>query len=395
MLEEITIARNLLLLPQNKGSMQIRTLIISSFKGSGISDRAQIASMLKMHEDGVHFHILMNENSPKISFFEERGIRVTAYTIKKKIDQQAIQTIRKIVQDQRIDIIHSFNNNATTNAVQAAKGLKVKLISYRGFTGHVHWYKPSSLMNNLHPRVSRVVCVSNAVREQVRSQLWRNKTKAVTIYKGHDMSWYQNIKPTNRKELGIPEDAFLVGIVANMRPMKGIKYFVEAAKYLNGHHDIHFLLIGRGMDSEFVKERIAQTPLKENFHTFGFRKDVLNDVAACDISVNSSIKGEGLSKTIIEAMSLKKPVIATTAGGNTELIIQHKTGLSVPIKSPESIASAILQYKHSGELREKMANNAYDYIANHFTVEQTAQKTIDLYRELKNELETASKELEV
>ncbi len=367
--------------------MNIRTLVISSFKGSGISDRAQIASMLKMQEYGIHFHILLNENAPQKSYFEEQGIPITPYTIKGKIDKNAIRIIRQIVRENRIDIIHCFNNNATTNAVQAAKKLNVKIISYRGFTGHVHWYKPSSLMNNLHPRVARIVCVSNAVRDQVRNQLWRKKEKAITVYKGHDMSWYNDILATNRKELGVPENAFLVGIVANLRPMKGLKYFIESAKHLPGHNDIHFLLIGRGMDSEKVQQQIHSTPLKENFHTFGFRKDVLNDVAACDIAVNSSIKGEGLSKTIIEAMSLKKPVVATTAGGNPELIIDHKTGLSVPIKNPKAIANAILEYRNSGELRQKMGEAGFQYIANRFTVEQTAQQTMDIYKELKVELE--------
>ncbi|WP_462280845.1 glycosyltransferase family 4 protein [Salinivirga cyanobacteriivorans] len=391
MVKEITIARNLLLLRQTTPEMNIKTLVISSFKGSGISDRAQIASMLKMHENGVYFHILLNENSPKQRFFEEEGIATTPYTIKSKIDKKAIQTIRDIVRTEKIDIIHCFNNNATTNAVQAAKKLNVKIISYRGFTGHVHWYKPSSLMNNLHPRVARIACVSNAVKNQVRSQLWRNKKKAVTIYKGHDKAWYEGIQPTSRDNLGVPDNAFLVGIVANLRPMKGIKYLISAAKHLNGHYDIHFLLIGRGMDSDKIKELINETPLKDNFHTFGFRKDVLKDVAACDIAVNSSIKGEGLSKTIIEAMSLKKPVVATTAGGNPELIIDHETGLSVPIKDPEAIADAILEFKHSGELRQKMAMAGYQYIINHFTVEQTAQQTMDLYKELKTELETSKK----
>jgi glycosyltransferase involved in cell wall biosynthesis len=366
--------------------MNIKTLVISSFSGSGISDRAQIASLIGLIQKGVTMHFLMHENSPQIPFFEKQGITYTTHTIKSKIDKKAIQTIRNIIKEKKIDIIHSFNNNATSNAVQAAKGLQVKIISYRGFTGHVHWYKPTSLMNNLHPRVSRIACVSNAVRDQVRSQLWRNKNKAVTIYKGHDMSWYENITPTLRNDLNVPENAFLIGIVANIRPMKGVKYFIKAANYLANHKNIHFVLIGRGMDSDAIQEQINNTPLTENFHCFGFRKNVLEDVAAFDIGVNSSIKGEGLSKTTIEAMSLKKPVIATDAGGNAELVINKKTGLLIPIKNPEAIANAILTYKNDIELQKQMAEAGYAHIANNFTVEKTVEETFAMYKELKTEL---------
>ncbi|PLX23616.1 MAG: hypothetical protein C0599_04235 [Salinivirgaceae bacterium] len=368
--------------------MSINSLVISSFSGSGISDRAQIASLIGLVKKGVKMHILMHENSPQASFFDEQGIPYTMHTIKGKLDKKAIQIITQLIKEKQIDIIHSFNNNATSNAVQAAKGQKVKIISYRGFTGHVHWYKPTSLMNNLHPRVSRIACVSNAVRDQVKSQLWRNKHKAVTIYKGHDMSWYENITPTPRQELNVPNDAFLVGIVANIRPMKGVKYFIKAANYLTDYKDIHFVLIGRGMDSDTIKEQINATPLKDNFHCFGFRKNVLEDVAAFDIGVNSSIKGEGLSKTTIEAMSLKKPVVATKAGGNPELVINNETGLLIPIKDPEAIANAIITYKNNLVLQDKMAQAGYAHIANNFTVEKTIEETFAMYEVLKNELST-------
>lgn len=366
--------------------MNIKTLVISSFSGSGISDRAQIAALLGVVKKGVQMHILMHENSPQAPFFKEQGIPYTSHTIKGKIDKKAIQIIRDIIIREKIDIIHCFNNNATSNAVQAAKKVNVKIVSYRGFTGHVHWYKPTSLMNNLHPRVSRIACVSNAVRDQVRSQLWRKKHKAITIYKGHNMEWYKHINPTIRKDLNVPDDAFLVGIVANIRPMKGVKYFIQSAKYLSAHKDIHFVLIGRGMDSKKIETQINQTPLKDNFHCFGFRKDVLEDVAAFDIGVNSSIKGEGLSKTTIEAMSLKKPVIATDAGGNAELVVNKKTGLLIPIKSPKAIADAILTYKNDKSLQKEMAEAGYNHIASNFTVEKTVNETLAMYETLKNEL---------
>ena len=366
--------------------MNIKTLVISSFSGSGISDRAQIASLIGLMKKGIEMHFLMHENSPQASFFKEQGISFTTHTIKGKIDKRAIQIIKNIIQTKNIDIIHCFNNNATSNAVQASKGLKVKIVSYRGFTGHVHWYKPTSLMNNLHPRVNRIACVSNAVRDQVRSQLWRKKHKAVTIYKGHNMDWYKDISPTPRTDLNIPENAFLVGIVANIRPMKGVKYFIKAANFLSENKDIHFVLIGRGMDSDKIKELVDSTPLKDNFHCFGFRKNVLADVAAFDIGVNSSIKGEGLSKTTIEAMSLKKPVIATDAGGNSELVIHMETGLLIPKKSPEAIANAIKQYKNNRELQVKMAETGYNHIATNFTVQKTVDETLSMYETLKNEL---------
>lgn len=365
--------------------MEINTLIISSFPNDGISQRAQIASLVMLHQQGVKTHVLLNKESSQTQYFNSLGISTTEYTIDSKFDKRAVKLIKELIMSHQIDIIYAFNNNATSNAVKAVKDTNVKLISYRGFTGHVHWYKPSSLLSHLNKRVSRVSCVSNAVRNQVRKQLWRNKHKAVTIYKGHNMDWYNSIEPTTRLELGIPESAFLVGIVANLRTMKGVKYFIKAANYLAGNYDIHFMMIGRGMDSPEVKTLIDKTPLKENFHTWGYRNDVLNAVAACDVAVNSSIKGEGLSKTTIEAMCLRVPVIATSIGGNPELVVNMQTGLLIPPKSPKAIANAILQYKTDKTLMTKMAENGRDFIQKNITVEKTASETLKVYKELMKE----------
>lgn len=365
--------------------MNINTLIISSFPNDGISQRAQIASLVMLHEQGVNTHILLNESSSQSAYFNSLGIQTTECTIDSKSDKKAVRIIRNLIGERKIDIIYAFNNNATSNAVRAVKGTSVKIISYRGFTGHVHWYKPSSLMSHLHRRVSRVSCVSNAVRNQVRRQLWRNKHKAITIYKGHNMAWYTGIEPTPRAELGIPENVFLVGIVANLRTMKGVKYFIRAANYLAAHRDIHFMMIGRGMDSTKVKAMIAQTPLKDNFHVWGYRNDVLNAVATCDVAVNSSIKGEGLSKTTIEAMCLRVPVVATTAGGNPELVMTGQTGILIKTKSAKAIADAILQYKQDADLRAKSAENGYRFIKENITVEKTAEATLKVYKELMQE----------
>jgi glycosyltransferase involved in cell wall biosynthesis len=359
-------------------------LIISSFEGFGISDNAQLAAILGLKQKGVALHVMLSPGSPYIETFNNAGVITHEIKIKKKIDRDAHQLIKKLIKTEQFDIIHAFNNNAANNAVIASFGIPVKIITYRGFTGHVHWLKPTSYLNHLNPKVKRVLCVSNAVRDQVRRQLLFNKKKAITIYKGHEIKWYHNIKPVKREQMGIPENAWIVGIVANVRPMKGIKYFINASHFLKDRKDIHFVMIGRGMDKPFVKKLLENSPLKDNFHILGFKKNVLNYVSAFDISVLSSIKGEGLSKTTIEAMSLKKPVIATNIGGNPEIVIHLKTGLLIPPKSSKSIATAILKLINDKGLRGQLSEQAYDYIKDHFTVEQTIEQTYRVYKELTN-----------
>ncbi|MCF8335613.1 MAG: glycosyltransferase family 4 protein [Bacteroidales bacterium] len=362
--------------------MAPKILIISSYSGSMVSVRPEAEMVLRLKKQGMEIDVMSDPQSTYADIFRENGIHIYPYQPKRKISLREIRYIRKVLCEGNYDIIHVFNNKAVTNAVFAARKLPVKMVTYRGYTGHLLWYKPTSHISHLHPKVNKITCVSDGVKNHVRRQLFFNKDKAVTLYKGHDPEWYNDIQPYTRKQLGIPENAFLIGCVANARPMKGIPNLIKASYHLRDQNDIHFLLIGKNMNTNYHRKWIRESPLKRNFHIPGFKKDVLNHLAACDVMVLPSVKGEGLSKVTIEAMSTGLPVIATNIGGNPELVLHEQTGLLVDPKAPKQIAKAITTLRDNEAMRKKLGEAARQHIMNNYHIDQTVKEIKNFYESL-------------
>ena len=323
-------------------------------------------------------------SAPFYENFIDAGITVTELTIKKRIDVGAIAEIRKRIKENNHDIVHGFNNKAVSNGILAASGLPVKIVAYRGITGNVSFFNPGSWMTYLHPRVDRVICVAEAVRQyflQMRFLGWQlSPEKFIKIHKGHNLSWYTD-RPVDLFEFGIPEKAFVVGCIANYRPRKGIHVLIDATRYLARESSIHLLIVGH-MDSARLKAQIERSPFKDRIHLTGFRTDAPALMASCDAFVLPALRREGLPKGVIEAMAYAVPPIVTDSGGSPELVENKNSGTVVPPDDAPAIADAIMYLYRHPETRHEIGQNARQRIRNSFRIEDTIAKTFDVYQEL-------------
>jgi glycosyltransferase involved in cell wall biosynthesis len=277
--------------------------------------------------------------------------------------------------------VYLFNNKAIANTLFAAIGLPVKTVSYRGQTGNIYRYDPSAYLTHLHPRLDGIVCVANAVRDDLHRQSSLPKQRIHTVYKGHDLSWYHKI-PTDLTALGIPKDAFVVGCVANNRPRKGVSVLLAATHNLPRDSNIHLLLVGSGMDSRAVNEIIEASPMASRIHVLGFRRDAPELIAACNVSVLPSIKREGLPKTVIEAMVYGVPPIVTNTGGSAELVINAESGFVVAPGNSSQISDAVLTLWRDPALCEALGEHAKQRIHDQFHTAQSAQQTKTYFENL-------------
>ncbi|HSG63397.1 MAG TPA: glycosyltransferase family 4 protein, partial [Gammaproteobacteria bacterium] len=204
-----------------------------------------------------------------------------------------------------------------------------------------------------------------------------------TIYKGHELAWYEG-PPTELAEFDIPAGAFVVGCVANMRPRKGIEVLVAAFALLPEKLPIYLLLVG-SMQSARLDREIAANPNAARIHKAGFRRDAPAIIAACAVSVLTTLRGEGLPKTVIEAMARGVTPIVTNAGGSAELVEHRRSGLVVPPGEPAALAAAILELYEQPALRAELGAAARRRIAAEFSSAATVRRTLDLYRELLGE----------
>ena len=356
--------------------MPLKLLIISSYTDTWNSVRPEAEIFIGLVKLGVDVTLMTEGDAEYVPRFKEHGVKIIDFHPKKKLSWSAIKRIRQELKTDGYDAAYMFNNKAITNALFAAIGLPTKMISYRGQTGNIYWYDPTSYLTHLHPRLDGIICVANAVRDDLQQHSRLPADHITTVYKGHSLDWYQDA-PANLAEFGIPADAFVVGCVANDRPRKGLPVLLEATKQLPIDSNIHLLLVGAGMDSDAIKALIAASPIKARIHVAGFRKDAPALISACTVSVLPSLKREGLPKTVIEAMAYGITPVVSDTGGSAELLIDGESGLVVEPGNADELAKAIEFLWQNPSECHAMGENAKLRIPEYFSTEKSAQATYD------------------
>jgi glycosyltransferase involved in cell wall biosynthesis len=356
--------------------MQIRALIISSITDSPPS-RPDAELVIGLSRMGITVDTMIPAGSPMTGRFTREGIRVIPAHPKHKFSLKSIFQIRKEIRARKYHIIHLFNTKAIVNGSIAATGLRVKVIAYRGAAG-MYWYDPTAWLSHLNYRIDYLICNSVYVQQHMKKQLLFRPGKAVMIHKGMDPDWFRTVVPAGRKELGVPEDAILLGCVANVRRIKGINYLIEATYHLNPRLPVHIILIGSGMNSGRYKKLIRLSPLSDRIHILGFRKDVYAVIAACNMYIQPSLS-ESLSRSVMEAMCLGIPCIVSDVGGLMELVENEKSGLVVERANALAIAKAVERMTNDSVLREYLAAEASKRMKRVFSVGQMVQNTGQLY----------------
>lgn len=348
------------------------------------SDRPTIESFIGMHQAGIEVTVSCQSESPNLARLTLAGVPTIDLPLRKNFDRAGIKRLRDEFDRGNYDIVHTFNNKAITNVLRAVRGRDIKVVAYRGIVGAVGFLDPMSWMRYLNPRIDRIVCVCEAIRQHflhMRPAFLRMPPgRPVTIHKGHRLEWYDQ-EPADLSELGLPADAFVITCVANYRPRKGIEVLVAALEKMPADIPAHLLLIGN-MSAATLDKRIATSPARERIHRPGYRPDAPSISAASDVFCLASTKREGLPRSVIEAMAYGVPPVVTNSGGSPELVVDGDSGYVVPVHDPVALAAAFERLYRDPALRERMGQAARQRIATHFRNEDTVTKTIALYQEL-------------
>ncbi|MET1254791.1 glycosyltransferase family 4 protein [Aliikangiella maris] len=355
--------------------------VFASTYASYNSYRPEAEIFIGLARLGHKVTVMTNAGDEQRARYLEAGVKVMDGEPRRKICFQSIKKIREELKSTHYDIVYATNSKTIPNAGFACIGFDCKFVVYRGTTGGLYRHDPSAYLTILHPRVDGVVCVSNAVKEDVLKRVWKKKQNVVTIYKGHDINWY-HVTAKSLTEFDIPDNSFTAICAVNSRPSKGISVMLEATHQLASLENLHLLLVGRNMDKEPFSTLIANSPMKDRIHVTGYRYDVPELIKSANVLVQPSISGEGLPRAVMEAMGLGTPVVITTTGGGKEVIENNKSGFVVPIKSPTAIAEKIEYLYHHPEVAEAMIKINQHKIQTELSSKQTAVNYAEYFQQL-------------
>jgi glycosyltransferase involved in cell wall biosynthesis len=246
----------------------------------------------------------------------------------------------------------------------------------------INWYQKPYIRGQLTYPFSDVV-LSNSLAG-IKSYHAPLK-KTFCIYNGIDMARFQNLKNSQelKKEIGIEKFSYVIGMVGAFHDRKDYITFVNAAtKVIKQQNDICFLLIGEGKNQQSIEDIVPEDD-RANILFLGRRADVEDLIQVFDIGVlctNSDLHGEGVSNSIIEYMSLGKPVIATEGGGTNEVIIDSENGYLIKHNGVDELAERILYLYHHPEVSKQMGEKALETIKKKFLLGRMTDEFIAVYK---------------
>ena len=150
---------------------------------------------------------------------------------------------------------------------------------------------------------------------------------------------------------GIPDDCFLVGIVARLVPVKNHKLLIEAARQLG--EDVHIVLVGEGPERSALERLARDLGVQTRIHFAGQVISPVNLHQFVDVSVLCSLS-EGFPNAVIEALAAERPVVATAVGGIRDIIVDDETGLLVPRGDPVALADRIRNLQANPTLGKRL-----------------------------------------
>jgi glycosyltransferase involved in cell wall biosynthesis len=289
------------------------------------------------------------------------------------------------VRKHRIQVVHATDRPRDASYVS--------LLGYlTGAVSVVHMHAPPSELSRPTLWGMRNATAIFGVSEFIRVSLIRMGLKADKIHTIHnavDADYFDPDKtlgspPTIREQFGIPENAQLVGIAARMNPWKGqIELIGAVSRLRDAFPNLHIMILGANVPdirADFER-RAREGGIADRVHFGGFQKDVRPFLHEFDLFVHPSY-GEPFGLSIVEAMAMRRPVIACGTGGVPEIITHGTDGWLVEERSAEAVAAGITTLLNDGELCRQLGARARETVRNRFTPRQQCAAVVQRYASL-------------
>jgi glycosyltransferase involved in cell wall biosynthesis len=248
--------------------------------------------------------------------------------------------------------------------------------------------------------MDRLIAVSRAIVAKLVSE-GRTAAPVELIYNGVDLQRYEYTEAccTLPEEYGFPEGTPLVGVVARLEPEKGHRTLLEAWPLVLARvPEARLLIIGEGSQRTALESQAEQMELlgrrcsgdqcvgtrgarpDAKVLFTGLRDDVPAVTAALDVAVLPSYR-EAQGLALLEAMALRRPVVATAVGGVPEMIEHEQTGLLVPPRDAEALGAAIVRVLTDHPLADMLARAGHDFVHANFSLDNMVKAVAAIYEQ--------------
>lgn len=334
----------------------------------------EIARHCDSHEFELHFVALDGVGQPAADI-ELLGWPVTSLNAKGSLSKrQRLKTLTELLRREQFDVVHSHNTLAHFYATAAAKwaGVPVVINTQHGRGCGASW-KARLQFRLANLKTDRIVGVSHDATELCRRDDPFAKSRMQVIWNGIDVKRFAFSGPS-RKPVAIS--------VARLSPEKDFGTLLRATQLVvRDYPDFRLRIVGDGRERGSLETLRQQLGLEAHVEFLGERHDVPQLLAQAGFFVSSS-KSEGISLTLLEAMAIGLPIVATSVGGNPEIVLDGQTGRLVPSESPEQLAAAMQEMLADRSLWNSYGTLGRKRVEEQFNITHMVSQYEQLYREL-------------
>lgn len=359
---------------------------IESLAQRGGTETQLFELVSRIDSSRFHLHVCcLEENEPFCRIPPPHTLQV--FPLRRINSLGAIQQfarLRSYIQRHKIDIVQTFMFKPSALGVIAAWGThcQATITCRRNLDfapGH------NRIVRFLNGRTARILANSEAVKAKVVEMEGVSPEKIDVLHNGVDLDRFG--RPTNSiadtlARLRIPPGAAVVGMVANLRPIKDIPFFLDAASQVAGQiPEAVFLIVGEGPLRPQLEAYAAELGIREKVFFVGGAVDVADCLGVMKVGCLSS-HVEGFSNAILEYMAARLPVVATAVGGNAEAIVHDVTGYLVQERTIDRFARHVIDLLRDEPARTAMGLRGYDRCRRIFDIREVVRKHEEYWMEL-------------
>jgi glycosyltransferase involved in cell wall biosynthesis len=365
-----------------------KTILFSAKEADPAEVRVHIA-YLKSHDDA---EFDLDKRAAKL------GIRnFTTVEERHKFDAAALRKLLRILREKEIDLISCHCYKSDLYALLLSRFHKMKLVttahgplaSLRHFWSAQNW-RVRYLYDQLDLRLLRyfdhVLVVADSMRKTIAG--FGVAPDSLTYVKNAIDSEY--FRPEEgraaelRGRLRLPENATVVGAVGRLNAEKDYPTFFEAAKLLlRERDDLYFTIAGKGPLEEDLRRRVAALGLTNRVLFLGHFHDTRQVYDLLDVYVLSSTR-EGLPNTVLEAMAMEVPIVATDVDGVSEAVTHDRDAILVPPRAPERLAEGVRSVLQAPALADRLRRAARSRVVAEFSFAARMRRVEEIYRRVMN-----------
>jgi len=353
-----------------------------------------LLSLVKLLRDKYQIKVVSLYNGGILQReFEALGISTTCAGFGHLFDFKSYYRLIKILRQFSPDILHTKLVHADLVGRLAGRVGNVPVVlstvenaheweNLKGLKGIIKamTYRYTLLLNK-----GKVIPVSFHIASLLEKKCNIHKDIIEVIENAVDTKYYAPCSIDNtkalRKKFGIEADCFCVGVIGTLSPIKDHKTFLEAAsRIIQRIENTRFLIVGRGNVGE-LQRYCKQLGIANSVLFLGPRRDIRDILCMLDVFVLSSLS-EGLSMTLLEAMSMQKGVVVTAVAGNRRLVTHGKTGFLVKPQHPHELAAKVLELLEDRKLLEQLGAEAQKFVTTKYDISIACQAYHALYQKM-------------